>query len=83
MNDQFPPVQQHSGQIPPLKKLQTNLYSQNFSFIKEGAWYGGSVFCRKEEGHLLTVVMIPWLLDECVLTIKEAEALFREFLAFV
>jgi len=39
--------------------------------------------CRKEEGHILTVVMTPGALDECVLTIKKAETLFREFLAFV
>jgi len=34
--------------------------------------------CRKEDGHLLTVVMILGALDECVLRIKEAEnSLFR------
>jgi len=36
--------------------------------------------CRKEDGHLLTVVMILGALDECVLTIREAETLYRKFL---
>jgi len=42
-----------------------------------------NVYCRKEEGHLLTVVMTPGTLDECVLAIKEVETLFQEFLASV
>jgi len=42
-----------------------------------------SEYCREEEGRLLTVVMTPGTLDECVLAIKEAETLFREFLASV
>jgi len=33
-------------------------------------------YCRKEESHLPTVVMIPGTLDECVLSVKEAKTLF-------
>jgi len=40
-------------------------------------------YCRKEDDHLLTVVITPGTLAECVLSVKEAETLFREFLAFV
>jgi len=40
-------------------------------------------FQSPKKDHLLTVVMTSGELDLCVLSVKKAETLFREFLAFV
>jgi len=37
--------------------------------------------CRKEEGHLPTVVMIPGTLDECVLSVREDVDIVRILLS--